>query len=326
MLWPLPDSTAFKQAILCPTPHHVYKQTLVGECTSNHCLPHHLSSVLPSILLPPFCGRKVHVVPAKTIAFVHYEWRCSAEFAKEAMHAQCLKGVTTGEVLTVCWANDDPNPSAIRQVKQDRVDVFAAASARRLGELPEDQKRARLSQMELAATGAYPNTDPSYPGLPPSYRGAPVVPGQGFPQQWAPGGWPAVPAGPQPSSVPRPPPGIGGPSTDAAADDLEDDISRYCADDPYYDQELEEAALPPETSAAAGAAAHPMPGQPGSGAGGAAASAATPLAAAGDGGGGEVGGFTEGGGGAEAEPRAAHTALGLLAGYGSGEDTSNSDN
>eukprot|EP00879_Flechtneria_rotunda_P022928 GHRR01024234.1.p1 GENE.GHRR01024234.1~~GHRR01024234.1.p1 ORF type:complete len:133 (+),score=21.07 GHRR01024234.1:1189-1587(+) len=42
--------------------------------------------------------RTIYIVPAKTIAFVKYHWRASAEFGKEAMDGQTLTGSTMQEV------------------------------------------------------------------------------------------------------------------------------------------------------------------------------------------------------------------------------------
>lgn len=42
--------------------------------------------------------RHIHIVPSKTIAFVKYHWRVSAEFAREAMDQQQLTGSTLNEV------------------------------------------------------------------------------------------------------------------------------------------------------------------------------------------------------------------------------------
>jgi len=51
----------------------------------------------------------VRVIWDKSIAFVRYKLRGSAEFAKEAMQAQSLDH---DELLDVRWANEDPNPVA----------------------------------------------------------------------------------------------------------------------------------------------------------------------------------------------------------------------
>lgn len=42
--------------------------------------------------------KHIHIVPTKTIAFVKYHWRVSAEFAREAMDQQQLTGSTLNEV------------------------------------------------------------------------------------------------------------------------------------------------------------------------------------------------------------------------------------
>ena len=51
----------------------------------------------------------VRVLKAKGCAFVTYRYRCTAEFAKEAMAEQALDH---GEQINVRWAYDDPNPRA----------------------------------------------------------------------------------------------------------------------------------------------------------------------------------------------------------------------
>lgn len=111
----------------------------------------------------------VHVVPSKTIAFVTYAWRSSAEFAKEATHLQGLKGSRSGEVLTVRWANEDPNPAAAAQRKRGYEVAFAAAAGAAWAALPEEQKQARMMQLQLAAAlrskrqvSEYPDTDWQY--------------------------------------------------------------------------------------------------------------------------------------------------------------------
>ena len=49
----------------------------------------------------------INILPHKGFAFIKYAHRCMAEFAKEAMTNQALDG---NEILTIKWANDDPNP------------------------------------------------------------------------------------------------------------------------------------------------------------------------------------------------------------------------
>ena len=49
--------------------------------------------------------KRLYMVHLKTLAFVEYEWRSSAEFAKEAMCKQGLKGST--QVRRRCASRGD---------------------------------------------------------------------------------------------------------------------------------------------------------------------------------------------------------------------------
>ncbi len=113
--------------------------------------------------------QNIHIVPDKTIAFVRYHWRSTAEFAKEAMHGQGLRGSKAAEVLCCRWASDDPNPGVVaarkRDAEQALLDAQAAASER----LPGEGKRARLAAAALesgervsAVARQYPDTDAAY--------------------------------------------------------------------------------------------------------------------------------------------------------------------
>ncbi|GAB4823748.1 hypothetical protein N2152v2_010794 [Parachlorella kessleri] len=111
----------------------------------------------------------IHVVPTKTIAFVRYAWRSSAEFAKQAMHQQALEGSRMGEVLDVRWANDDPNPRAVQRVKREREEAFRDAYLQAVMDMPPEQKQERLTQLNLLAnvrpgctTSQYPDTNGQY--------------------------------------------------------------------------------------------------------------------------------------------------------------------
>ena len=98
----------------------------------------------------------IHVVPTKCIGFVRYKFRASAEFAKEAMMGQSLlrggngnNGGSSGkEALVVRWANDDPNPVAIRRVKREREAEVIDAMQRAEAKMPPEQRLA-LQQMRL---------------------------------------------------------------------------------------------------------------------------------------------------------------------------------
>ena len=124
----------------------------------------------------------VRVVPTKCVAFVTYAHRSAAEFAKEAMAGQTLRrlaattprarGETAGpagpekRVLSVRWANEDPNPAARAAAKRAREETAVDAVARVLDDprvAPE--RRRALAQARALATDpdAYPDTDAQYP-------------------------------------------------------------------------------------------------------------------------------------------------------------------
>ena len=111
----------------------------------------------------------VKVIPQKAIAFVRYQWRSSAEFAKAAMHQQSLKGVQVDHVLDVRWANDDSNPRALARVKREQEEMMAKAYLDAISNADPQAKRARLHELSLsgayrpdAAASSYPNTNEQY--------------------------------------------------------------------------------------------------------------------------------------------------------------------
>jgi len=59
----------------------------------------------------------------KGFTFVQYYMRASAEFAKEAMANQVIRG--TEPVLSVRWAREDPNPRVIEMLKKRRQNAVA---------------------------------------------------------------------------------------------------------------------------------------------------------------------------------------------------------
>lgn len=71
---------------------------------------------------------------------------------QEAMHHQGLRGSSLGEVLTVRWANDDnTNPFAIVERKRSHETAFVAAGMEAWQALPEEQRQARLQQLQMAS-------------------------------------------------------------------------------------------------------------------------------------------------------------------------------
>lgn len=94
----------------------------------------------------------VRVVASKSIGFVTYSLRVSAEFAKEAMADQTLD---SSEVINVRWANEDPNPAAKAGREQELLDKAMAALSTKF---PDYYKYF----LQLNANGQYPNTEQQY--------------------------------------------------------------------------------------------------------------------------------------------------------------------
>ena len=82
----------------------------------------------------------VKMVPSKSIAFVRFYWRASAEFAKEAMLNQTLRGAPAEHVLSVKWAYDDPNPQAALRKKREAEMTLVQAAKDVVDRLPPEQR------------------------------------------------------------------------------------------------------------------------------------------------------------------------------------------
>ena len=105
----------------------------------------------------------VNVVSRKSVGFVRFVFRSSAEFAKVVMHQQILHGDETKTVLDVRWANDDPNPKAMERVKAKREALLADAYVASLERCGPEERAARLAEIGLymghredAVTSSYP--------------------------------------------------------------------------------------------------------------------------------------------------------------------------
>jgi hypothetical protein len=59
----------------------------------------------------------IRFVRAKSIAFLEFQWRASAEFSKEALSQQVV-GAST---VSVRWAKEDPNPRRIAALAAERA-------------------------------------------------------------------------------------------------------------------------------------------------------------------------------------------------------------
>lgn len=71
----------------------------------------------------------IRVIPNKAIAFIKYEYRSAAEFAKVACANQPL-GLS--RAINVRWAFEDPNPRAAEQANIDNRTAFYASVERRI--------------------------------------------------------------------------------------------------------------------------------------------------------------------------------------------------
>ncbi len=74
----------------------------------------------------------IRIIPNKLIAFVKFEYRAAAEFAKVACADQPC-GIS--EAINVRWAFEDPNPRAIEQARIDARDTFYRLVEKRISEM-----------------------------------------------------------------------------------------------------------------------------------------------------------------------------------------------
>ncbi len=83
------------------------------------------------------------------------------------MQNQHLKGsdMASSESLDVRWANDDPNPKSVRRVKRQYEEEYMDAVRSAVNDLPPEQKRARLLEMQLYGNQVQPGSAVApYPG------------------------------------------------------------------------------------------------------------------------------------------------------------------
>jgi len=108
-----------------------------------------------------------NVIHRLSIAFPRYRLRTSAEFAKEAMSCQSLD---KGEILSIKWAHDDPNPMAQDSIARADKDALAALmQAKGISlHVPENSFEVPANYNMPAAKRfkgeelAYPDTDQQY--------------------------------------------------------------------------------------------------------------------------------------------------------------------
>lgn len=82
---------------------------------------------------------KINVINDKNCAFVSFKNELNAQFAKEAMMGQSLYGT---DILNVKWANEDPNPAAIKQRKRQHEEETQQVVEQLLAKY--DQKRVKI--------------------------------------------------------------------------------------------------------------------------------------------------------------------------------------
>jgi len=85
----------------------------------------------------------VNILPHKGYAFVKFVHRCMAEFAKEAMTNQTLD---ENEMLTIKWANDDPNPrvAEVEETEERKMLLSSMDKKRRIKD--RDEKRKNMKE------------------------------------------------------------------------------------------------------------------------------------------------------------------------------------
>lgn len=102
----------------------------------------HTDSVLTRHFLEFGSIDKIKVLHGKGSAFVSFRLEAEAQFAKEAMDAQSLDGE---EVISVRWANEDPNPNAQennkRSVEERAMEAVKQLLKKRKTE-PEEQTKS----------------------------------------------------------------------------------------------------------------------------------------------------------------------------------------
>eukprot|EP01038_Epipyxis_sp_PR26KG_P007445 gene7445-10146_t len=120
----------------------------------------------------------INVIHRISIAFPRYRLRTSAEFAKEAMTCQTLD---KGEILSIRWAHDDPNPVAQDSIERaDKDAIIGLLQSKGISLKPAefeypigyqlpDAKRTKLDESgvddminQLYPQLAYPDTDGQY--------------------------------------------------------------------------------------------------------------------------------------------------------------------
>lgn len=93
----------------------------------------------------------IRVLYGKSCAFITFRLESEAQFAKEALQSQSLEGT---DVLTIKWANDDPNPNAQLLTKRHMEEIAMETVKKLLGKkqktgaIPKEVKQITETEEE----------------------------------------------------------------------------------------------------------------------------------------------------------------------------------
>ncbi|KAF9586342.1 Pre-mRNA-splicing factor [Lunasporangiospora selenospora] len=115
---------------------------------------------------------RIKILKEKGVAFVTYQSRLNAEFAKEAMANQSLDH---GEIINIRWATEDPNPKAQSINKRKAVEMTRQAIESKLSaDFKQAQSLPGSEEAEFAGTGKRTKQDTS-DAMAPSQEPAPTL-------------------------------------------------------------------------------------------------------------------------------------------------------
>lgn len=114
----------------------LYISEITIDRTQPDCIPR-LEAQIWRLFHPWGPIESIRIIPNKLIAFVKYEYRAAAEFAKVACADQPC-GIA--EAINVRWAFEDPNPRAVEQAKIDARDTFYRLVEKRISEMSIEER------------------------------------------------------------------------------------------------------------------------------------------------------------------------------------------
>jgi len=145
---------------------HDCKTLFIGDLRMNRLDPNYMDATHAALyrqfqIWGPI--ENLRVIPLKNIAFVRYNYRAAAEFAKVAMSDQRIP--KCGDMIAVKWAHADPNPRA-KEAEDSAVTAAVEAAVHRrlraLGYSEEDLVLKSKWEESSEAVEAYPNTSDQF--------------------------------------------------------------------------------------------------------------------------------------------------------------------